>query len=319
MPAGISVVVPAYNSQASLPQLMARLQPVLRSITPAYEVILVNDGSQDATWSVIEQLAAQQPWIRGVNLLRNYGQHNAVLCGVRLARYDTTITMDDDLQHPPEEVPRLLDKLSQGYDVVYGAPEREQHGLWRNLASRITKRVLQNAMGADSARHVSAFRAFRTQIRDAFANAQGPFIAFDVMLTWGTARFAWIPVRHDPRRIGASNYTVRKLLVHAVTLMTGFSTLPLQLASLVGFASTAFGVVVLAYVIGHYLIHGGQVPGFSFIASAIAIFSGAQLFALGIFGEYLARVHARTMDRPAYAVRERTDRVVNRDADSAAA
>jgi undecaprenyl-phosphate 4-deoxy-4-formamido-L-arabinose transferase len=287
---------------------MARLQPVLQAITPDFEAILVNDGSQDTTWSVIQQLAARHSWVRGVNLLRNYGQHNAVLCGVRLAGYDITITMDDDLQHPPEEVPRLLDKLRLGYDVVYGAPEREQHGLWRNVASRITKLVLQNAMGADSARHVSAFRAFRTQIRDAFANAQGPFIALDVLLTWGTARFSWVRVRHDPRRIGVSNYTVRKLLVHAVTLMTGFSTLPLQLASLVGFASTAFGVIVLGYVLGHYLIHGGQVPGFSFIASAIAIFSGAQLFALGIFGEYLARVHARTMDRPAYSVREETDR-----------
>jgi undecaprenyl-phosphate 4-deoxy-4-formamido-L-arabinose transferase len=302
---GISVVVPAYNSEASLPELVSRLEAVLTQSTPRYELIFVDDGSRDRTWRLIEELAQTNTWVSGINLMRNYGQHNALLCGIRLARYDVTVTIDDDLQHPPEELPRLLQRLRDGSDVVYGAPEREPQGLWRNLASQVTKIVLQSAMGAESARHVSAFRAFRTQLRDAFAEAQGPFIAFDVLLTWATNRFAWVPVRHDPRRFGRSNYTPRQLVVHAVTLMTGFSTLPLQLASLVGFACTAFGIAVLAYVLARYFV-GGQLPGFSFLASAIAIFSGAQLFALGIFGEYLARVHARTMDRPAYAIRTRT-------------
>jgi undecaprenyl-phosphate 4-deoxy-4-formamido-L-arabinose transferase len=306
---GISVVIPTYNSQASLPLLIERLGPVLRGLARRYEAILVNDGSRDKTWAAIQALAQRHAWVRGIRLRRNYGQHNATLCGVRLARYDVTVTMDDDLQHPPEEIPHLVEALRRGFDVVYGTPREEQHGVWRDLASQVTKLVLHSAMGAQTARRVSAFRAFRTDVRDGFAGAQGPFIALDVLLTWGTNQFTWVAVQHDPRPVGGSNYTVLKLLTHAANMMTGFSTLPLQFASLVGFASTAFGIVVLAIVLGHYLVHGGQVPGFSFIASTIAIFSGAQLFALGIFGEYLARVHARTTDRPAYAIRETTDRL----------
>ena len=304
---GISVVIPTYNSGASLPQLIGRLEPVLSGLAGRYEALLVNDGSRDDTWAVITALASRYPWVRGIRLRRNYGQHNATLCGVRLARFEVTVTMDDDLQHPPEEIHHLLEALHRGADVVYGTPRQQQHGLWRDLASQITKLVLQGAMGAQTARRVSAFRAFRTDIRHGFEGAQGPFIALDVLLTWGTNQFTWVAVRHDARPSGESNYTVMKLLTHAANMMTGFSTIPLQLASLVGFTSTAFGIVVLAIVLGHYVIHGGQVPGFSFIASTIAIFSGAQLFALGIFGEYLARVHARTMDRPAYAIRETTE------------
>ena len=125
-----------------------------------------------------------------------------------------------------------------------------------------------------------------------------------MLLTWGTVRFGAVDVRHEPRAFGASNYTFRKLVIHALNMMTGFSTLPLQFASLVGFAFTLFGIGVLAYVIGRYLMEGSSVAGFPFLASVIAIFSGAQLFALGIIGEYLARMHFRMMERPTYTVRE---------------
>jgi len=187
--------------------------------------------------------------------------------------------------------------------VVYGAPQQEQHGFFRDMASRVTKIALQGAMGAETARHVSAFRVFRTQVRDAFDNYRGPYVSIDVLLTWGTSRFAAIQVRHEPRLVGASNYTFRKLMTHALNMMTGFSTLPLQLASWIGFGFTFFGLIVLAYVIGRYLIQGGSVPGFPFLASIVAVFSGAQLFALGIIGEYLARMHFRMMDRPPYVIR----------------
>jgi undecaprenyl-phosphate 4-deoxy-4-formamido-L-arabinose transferase len=299
----ISVVVPVYNSEGSLPQLAARLDGVLSKVATRFELVLVNDGSRDRSWDVICELARQYNWVRGINLMRNYGQHNALLCGIRAAKYGLIVTLDDDLQHPPEEIPKLLEKLAEGHDVVYGTPEKEKHGLWRDLASQITKLALQTAMGAEIARSVTAFRVFRTSARDAFANYQSPFVSIDVLLTWGTTRFAAIPVRHEPRRIGASNYTFRKLVTHALNMMTGFSTLPLQVASLMGFAFTLFGLGILTYVVGRYLIQGGSVPGFPFLASIIAIFSGAQLFALGIIGEYLARMHFRTMERPPYVVR----------------
>ncbi len=304
MPRFISVVVPVYNSELNLPALIGRLAPVLASLAGKYEVVLVNDGSRDQSWKAIQELSRSFPWVRGINLMRNYGQHNALLCGIRAARFETLVTMDDDLQHPPEEIPKLLAKLEEGFEVVYGYPEHQQHGLLRDMASGLTKLALQKSMGAETARHVSAFRAFRTQSRDAFATYHSPFVSIDVVLTWATSRFVAIQVRHDPRHSGISNYTFAMLFRHAMNMMTGFSTLPLQLANLMGFLCTAFGGVILVYVVGRYLLYGTSVPGFPFLASIIAIFSGAQLLALGIIGEYLARMHFRMMERPTYAVRE---------------
>lgn len=300
---GVSIVVPVYNSEGTLAQLVARLIQVLGPSGPL-EILLVNDGSRDRSWTVVEQLTAEHPEVRGVDLMRNYGQHNALLAGIRAARHEIVLTIDDDLQHPPEEVPKLLAKLAEGYDVVYGTPARGEHGLWRNLASRVTKLALQSTMGAPTARNVSAFRAFRRHLRDAFSNYQSSFVSIDVLLTWGTARFGAVAVRHDPRRVGLSNYTLGKLVIHSLNMMTGFSTWPLQLASLLGFGSTLFGLGILAFVIGRYVIEGTSVPGFPFLASIIAIFSGVQMFALGIIGEYLARMHFRMMERPTYAVRK---------------
>jgi glycosyltransferase involved in cell wall biosynthesis len=306
---GISAVVPVYRSAASLPELHRRLSEALDALGLGgrSEIILVDDAGGGGTWDVIEQLAAADPRVRGVALSRNYGQHNALLCGIRLARYDLIVTLDDDLQNPPEEVARLLAKLTDDIDVVYGTAETEQHGFLRDQASRITKLTLQAAMGAETARHVSAFRVFRTRLRDAFATYRGPYVSIDVLLTWGTTRFSHQAVRHEPRTAGASNYTVRKLITHAFNMMTGFSTLPLQVASLIGFLFTLVGVVVFLFVLVNFLINGSAVPGFAFLASIIAIFSGAQLFALGIIGEYLARMHFRSMDRPTYLVSDVTD------------
>ena len=307
--ANLSVVIPVYNSEAILPGLLERLTKVLRTQSAESEIILVNDGSLDRSWQVICTLASEYREVQGINLMRNYGQHNALLCGIRSAKNPVLVTMDDDLQHPPEEIPKLVAKLEEGFDVVYGTPAHEQHGILRDLASRLTKLALQNAMGAQTARNVSAFRTFRTQLRESFAGYRNPFVSIDVLLTWSTTRFAAIHVEHQPRSIGTSHYTVRKLATHALNMMTGFSVWPLQLASITGFGFTLFGIGILVYVIGRYLIQGGSVPGFPFVASIIALFSGAQLFALGIIGEYLARIHFRSMDRPSYVMRETTSKV----------
>ena len=188
-------------------------------------------------------------------------------------------------------------------------PTSRTHGFFRNLASVATKLTLQSAMGAESARHVSAFRAFKTDLRRAFSTFQSPFVSLDVLLTWGTANFASVRVKHDERRIGQSTYTVWKLLRHALNMITGFSVLPLQVASIIGFALSFGGLAVLAYVLLRFMFYGRTVAGFPFLASIIAIFSGAQLFALGILGEYMARIHFRSLDRPAYTVAETIEAV----------
>jgi glycosyltransferase involved in cell wall biosynthesis len=305
----LSVVIPVYNSKPILSELVERLGEALEQLADWYEVVLVNDGSRDGSWDEISRLSLTRNWIRGINLMRNYGQHNALLCGIRAAKYDIIIIMDDDLQHPPEEIPRLLKTLADGYDVVYGAPEEGKHGFLRNGAAAITKIALQSVLGAETARKVSPYRAFRTGLREAFSTYHSSFVSIDVLLTWGTNRFASIPVRYDIRKRGRSQYTFRRLVTHALNMMTGFSVLPLQLATFIGFALTVFGVVVLGYVIGYYVIHGAVVRGFTFLASIVTIFSGAQLFALGIFGEYLARIHFRMMERPPYVVGATTPQV----------
>ena len=303
----LSIVIPVYNSEGSLGPLAEQLLQFFRDRRMDGEIILVNDCSRDRSWPKIQELCQAHPEVRGVNLMRNYGQHNALLCGIRQARHPVTATMDDDLQHPPEELPKLLARLEEGFDVVYGTPLAQQHGLFRDMASSISKLALQGAMGAGTARSVSAFRVFRTNVRQAFASYEGSFVSIDVLLTWATTRFSSVPVRHEPRTIGTSNYTFRKLVTHALNMMTGFSVWPLQAASIMGFVFTVFGLLVLVYVVGRVLIFGSSVAGFPFLASLIAIFSGAQMFALGIMGEYLARIHFRSMERPPYAIREQVD------------
>jgi undecaprenyl-phosphate 4-deoxy-4-formamido-L-arabinose transferase len=299
----VSIVVPVYNSEQALAELVSRIDAVMSRSAASHELLFINDGSRDQSWQQVRQLADTHSWVIGIDLMRNYGQHNALLCGIRAASNEIIVTLDDDLQHPPEEIPKLLQRLVEGCDVVYGVPRTQQHGLWRDLASYVTKLTLQGAMGAATATHVSAFRAFRRDLRGAFSDFRGPYVSLDVLLTWATTSFDAVTVEHHPRQTGRSNYTISKLIVHSFNMMTGFSTLPLQLASVIGFASTIFGIILLFVVLGRYLLEGGVVPGFAFLASTIAIFSGAQLFAIGIFGEYLARMHFRVMDRPAYAVR----------------
>ena len=312
---GVSVVVPVYRSENSIGLLVEELAQELPKLADRFEVILVEDDGGDTSWAVIETLAAEYCFVRGYRLMRNFGQHNALLCGIRAAKYETIVTMDDDLQHPSARIKDLLDKLAEGYDVVYGAPINAQHGILRNIASVATKLVLQRAMGAQTARRVSAFRAFHTELRQSFADFRGPLVNIDVLLTWGTTRFVAIPIEHRRRTIGKSTYTFGKLLTHAFNMITGFSTLPLRIANLLGLSLTAFGSAILVYIIVSQLFaFRFEVPGFTFIASLIAIFAGAQLFALGIIGEYLARMHLRIMDRPAYVVRQRTDEADDEEA-----
>jgi len=304
----LSVVVPVYNSESMLPTLVQRLTAVLPPLTGTLEILLVNDGSRDGSWKAIEALMVQDPRVRGIDLMRNYGQHNALLAGIRAATGTVIITLDDDLQNPPEEIPKLLAALEAGADVVYGPPLKEAHGLLRTLASQMTKIAVQEGMGKEIARRISTFRVFRTFLRDSFAAYRSPFLSIDVLLSWATSRFAAVPVRHDPRAAGRSQYSLRKLMLHGLNMMTGFTTWPLRLASILGFALTLFGLSVLGFVVARYLLQGAVVPGFAFLAASTAVFSGAQLFALGVIGEYLSRIHFRLMERPTYAVRSRTDR-----------
>lgn len=281
--------------------LVERLSKALPTFTEKYEIILVNDGSPDNSWDVIEQLAKKYKDVRGIRLLRNFGQHNATLCGIRLACYEVIITMDQDLQHPPEQIPLLLAELKKGFDVVYGSPKKLPQGFIRNLLTANIKRILSSIMGVPSVENISAFRAFPAHLRSAFEKFQSPTMVLDVLLSWGTTRFTSVQV--DIAEARSSNYNFAALVEMTLLILVGYSTKPLRLASWIGFIMTLFGIGIFLYVMVIYFSQG-SLPGFPFLASIIALFSGAQLFALGIFGEYLARMFDRSMDRPTYVIQQ---------------
>jgi undecaprenyl-phosphate 4-deoxy-4-formamido-L-arabinose transferase len=307
LPAGVSVVVPVYRSVETLPILVERVHAALGGV--AHEVVLVDDGSPAATWTMVAKLAADDPLVVGLRLGRNSGQHNALLCGLRAARYATAVTIDDDLQNPPEEIPKLLDALVEGVDVVYGTPQQVAQRAWRRFSSLWTRTLIATALGAENATRISSFRALRTALRDGFDADLGPSVSIDALLTWSTSKFSSVTVEHHDRVGGRSNYTLRKLVRFALDVATGYSAVPLQIALSLGLLTALFGVVVLAWVLLRLAITGDSVPGFPFLASIIAIFSGVQLVTLGIIGEYLARMHFRVMRKPTYVVAERAGRV----------
>lgn len=301
---GVSVVVPAFHSAGALTALADRVAAVLEPAAVAYELVIVDDGSDDGTWDEVTALAGQGRPVRGLRLARNSGQHNALLAGVRAARRQRIATLDDDLQYRPESIPTLLEAMDRGADLVYGAADKHQHGLVRGLLTRFSKWLMRIATGEPMVNSISAQRVFRTDLRDSFSGFDGPYVSLDALLLWSTSRIVEVPVPHDPRTQGDSGYSIRSLARHALTITVGFSSRPLRAASLLGFACTALGLILLTYVLVRYIADGGEVPGFAFLASAISIFSGAQLFAIGVIGEYLARMYPRVIGQPAYSIAE---------------
>lgn len=300
-PAPVSIVVPVYRSTTSLISLVNRLEEAL--VGREFEIILVDDGSPAATWAIAADLAITHASVRAIRLGRNFGQHNALIAGIRSARHAVIVTMDDDLQNPPEEVPRLLAALSPSVDVVYGVSSDVAQTAWRRFGSSLARRIISR-LGAVNVTQMSSFRVIRRDLRESFPEDLGPSVSLDAMLSWVTERFATIEVEHADRHDGKSNYSASRLVRFALDVTTGYSAVPLQIALTLGLATAAFGVAVLAYVLIRFAVSGTSVAGFPFLASIIAIFSGVQLLTLGVIGEYLARMHFRIMRKPTYVVAE---------------
>ncbi|WP_336923876.1 glycosyltransferase family 2 protein [Aquipuribacter sp. SD81] len=306
----VSVVVPCYRSELTLPALVEGLHTVLgagaEGLVEDYEVVLVVDGSPDGTFAVAHALATASPRVRAVMLRRNYGQHNALLAGLARARHEVVVTMDDDLQHRPDQLPTLLRPLLDPLvDLVYGVAVREEHGFWRSLASRSVKRGLALA-GVANADDVSALRAFRTDLRDGFPEAADAFASLDVLLSWTTVSVRRADVRMDQREVGTSAYGLRRLVRHTLNMVTGYGTLPLKLVTYLGLVLGVVGVVLLLVTLWGYFTDTITVTGFTTLASMIALFSAAQMVSVGVLGEYIGRLHFRSMQKPTYVVRTDT-------------
>jgi undecaprenyl-phosphate 4-deoxy-4-formamido-L-arabinose transferase len=298
-------VVPVYRSEQTLKELVSRISSALQKFD--FEIILVDDASGDGSWKEISSLAKENLNVFGLRLGRNSGQHGALLAGVRTAKFETTVTLDDDLQNPPEEIEKLISSLKQGVDVVYGVSSEIKQKFYRRLGSNLVRKFFSSALGFNSAVTMSSFRAFRTNLREGFSTQLGPNISLDALLTWSTTRFAVAEVRHDMRKMGKSHYTFRKLVRFMIDMTTGYSALPLRLATSIGFVTIGFGLLLLAYVVGRPILSGESVPGFPLLASSITIFSGVQIFLLGILGEYIGRMHFRVMNKPTYMIAEATN------------
>lgn len=310
----VSVVVPVYGGSAALPELCRRLDETLQLAGFDYEIILVDDRGQAEAWGVIRALAAQHPRVRGLRLGRNFGQHAATICGIAYARGEWIVTMDDDLEHPPESIPALLAAGDNDHPLVYGVFEKRTHAAYRNLSSELMRRMLKRAF-PDLNEDYCSFRVIHAPLAkqlDRFG-LNRPYI--DGMLSWLTSSTRSVSVPHEQRQHGDSTYTMRKLLSHAANIFVTFSYLPLRIATFGGGGLASLSFLFLLYVIYGKLSGHISNPGYASLMSVVLFACGIQLLILGVVGEYVGRLMGATFRRPVYQVE---NQVGNRAPDTAA-
>lgn len=287
-----SVVIPVYRAAESLAELHERLTKALDGFGGDYEIILVDDASPDDSWRVMQELRRGDPRVKLIQHMRNFGQHKAVLCGLEHASGEYVVTMDDDLQHPPEEVPKLVEAVrgDDGVDVVIGAYEVKQHSWFRNLGTKVLDRISAYVFRTDRRLKLTSFRVLRSSVvREVIKDRrQCPRVGHLVLAV--TNRIRNVPVRHDPREHGRSGYSFRRLVSDALDNILSNSSLPLQVVSFLGFGSSAASLILAVYYICRYLFGAIGVPGWTTTTLLLLFFSGAVLFSLGIVGEYLIRI-----------------------------
>jgi undecaprenyl-phosphate 4-deoxy-4-formamido-L-arabinose transferase len=299
----VSLVIPVYNGARTVGPLVERLRKELAG-AHELEIVLVNDGSQDDSAGVCRELARSDPRVRFVNLARNFGEHNAVMAGLRFASGECAVILDDDFQNPPSEVTKLVEKLAGGYDVVFARYERKQHSWLRNLGSRFNNAVASVMLGKPRDLYLSSFKAVNRFVIDEITRYAGPYPYVDGLILRATRNWATELVRHDPRAEGPSNYTLGRLVGLWLNMFTNFSILPLRVASLAGLVFALLGLVLAVGFVVEKLRHPELPAGWASLAVIVLTISGVQLFALGMIGEYLGRLFLQDNGTPIFVVRE---------------
>jgi undecaprenyl-phosphate 4-deoxy-4-formamido-L-arabinose transferase len=297
----VSIVVPVYGGSAALPELCRRLDATMQGAGLNHEVILVDDRGQTEAWGVISAVAAQHQRVRGLRLGRNFGQHAATICGIAHARGEWIVTMDDDLEHPPESIPALLAAGDDDHPLVYGVFQKRTHAAYRNLSSELMRRLLKRAF-PDLNEDYCSFRAIHAPLAkqlDRFG-LNRPYI--DGMLSWLTSSTRSVNVPHEQRQHGESTYTMRKLFSHAANIFITFSYMPLRIATFGGAGLAALSFLYLLYVIYGRLSGSITDPGYASLMSVVLFACGIQLLILGVVGEYVGRLMGATFRRPVYVV-----------------
>jgi glycosyltransferase involved in cell wall biosynthesis len=299
-----SIVIPILNEQDNIPVLHNRLTSVMQGLGKDYEIIYVDDGSSDNSYQLLVDLHGKDNHIKIIRLTRNFGQHPAILAGFKITKGRTVITIDADLQNPPEEIPKLIDKLNEGYDIVFGVFMKRKHNLFRRAGSQFAKWVLTRVIPVETT-SLSGFRALRSYTVDhlKLLNETSKFL--DALLCWMGYRVGTVEVAHDERLSGKTKYTPLKLISLWLDMVISFTDVPLRIAMLLG---TVFGIIGLLMAIVYFIcffVYRFTVPGFTTTIILITIFAGVQLLCLGIIGEYIGRMNIQTKKRPDYIIREK--------------
>lgn len=303
----LSIVIPVYKAEGCLHELYRRLRAALETTTDDFEIILVEDCGGDRSWSIISELAATDQRVIGIQLSRNFGQHAATICGFAKARGQWIVTLDDDLEQKPEDIPLLVQKAQEGYDLVYGVYPHRCHSSWRNITSEIARRLFNMAIPTLNYEYTS-FRVIRHDIAQVVTTFDSPFPFIDGYLSWLTCNYATVEVEHSLRAHGVSNYNFRKLLTHTINIFVTFSDLPLRLSSWIGLGSFLVGMLWLAGIVLARFMGGITVSGFASLMAGIILFGGIQLLLLGIFGEYLGRMNFKSTKKPLFLVSKMTNK-----------
>ncbi|MEZ5460902.1 glycosyltransferase family 2 protein [Dokdonella sp.] len=301
----VSVVVPVYGGCMALGELSRRLAETMSAAGLSYELILVDDRGQVESWPVIRELAKNDPHVVGLRLSRNFGQHAATICGIENARGTWIVTMDDDLEHPPESVPALLAAGHEECPLVYGLFPRRTHARYRNLSSELMRRALKRAF-PDLNTEYSSFRAIHRPLARQLIGFKLSRPYIDGMLSWMTSSVATVEVEHGERRHGDSAYTLRKLISHAVNIFVTFSHWPLRIASYGGAVLALASFAYMMFVVYGYFAGTITNPGYTSLMSVILFACGVQLLILGVLGEYIGRLMGAAYRKPVYLVETRT-------------
>jgi undecaprenyl-phosphate 4-deoxy-4-formamido-L-arabinose transferase len=300
----ISVLVPILNEEESLRELHARLSKTLEALGRTYEIIYINDGSTDSTQEILEEFHSQDNHVRVVEFNRNYGQHMALFAGMERSQGEIVITIDADLQNPPEEIPRLVAEIDEGYEIVGTYRGQRQDSIFRTLPSYIVNKITARLVGVKLRDWGCMLRAYRRDIVDSM-NMCGESAAFIPALAATFARkVAEIEVAHEARKKGKTKYSVFRLLHLNFDLMTGFSLLPIQFIGFLGVAIALVGVVFAIFLFIRRLMVGPEVEGVFTLFAINFVFMGVMIFALGIIGEYIGRIYQQVRGRPRFIVKK---------------
>jgi len=302
-----SIVVPVYNSARTLNTLFERLKKTLSKITENYEVILVDDGSEDCSWSILKGLHNMDKRFKVFRFMKNFGQHQAMMCGFKYCRGALVITMDDDLQHPPEEIPKLISEINthDSVDVVNGLPENRKHSAFKNVGSALMNVISKLVFSNQKNVHMSSFRIIRGNIVKEISKSRTRNPAIGHMLLAVTDKVRNIKVKHDKRGVGKSGYRLDKLIKLTFDNILNYSSIPLRLVSFIGFGSFIISFFLAILYLIQYLMGYIKEPGWTTLTLMILFFSGLILFSFGIVGEYLLRMIKEVNSHPQYVIAER--------------